>query len=113
MADLMKEVDENKILVFNGQNIMIDVFDDFFMIRKENNSDEYLIQAQYTGNNDHSCDSSHGLISWKFIGIQNEIEAVFQCSKCEQTFTVVYDYHDTETYEEIGIESPFTKKKCA
>lgn len=94
-------------MFFNGEKIMIDVFDDFFMIRKEKNSDEYLIQAQFTGDNDHSCDSSHELVSWKFIGIQDQIEAIFKCDKCNKKFKVVYDYHDTETYEEIGIDNPF------
>jgi len=97
------------VIFFNGEKIMIDVFDDFFMIRKEKKSEEYLIQAQFEGDNDHKCDSSHGLVSWKFIGIQDQIEAVFQCSKCNETFKVVYDYHDSETYEEIGIENPFNE----
>jgi len=100
---------KNNVIFFNGEKIMIDVFDDFFMIRKEKKSDEYLIQAQFEGDNDHKCDSSHALVSWKFIGIQDQIEAVFQCSICNETFKVVYDYHDTETYEEIGIENPFNE----
>ena len=101
-----------QVMIIEGQKLMIDVFDDFFHIRKEEKSHEYLIQAKYEADKAHSCDSSHGLISWKFLGDdQGEIEAVFQCSKCNETFTVIYDYHDSETYEEIGIENPFTENE--
>lgn len=101
-----------QIMIIEDQKLMIDVFDDFFHIRKEEKSHEYLIQAKYEADNAHSCDSSHGLVSWKFLGdFQREIEAVFQCSKCSETFTVIYDYHGSETYEEIGIENPFLENK--
>ncbi len=100
------------VMIIEGEKMMIDVFDDFFHIRKEEKSHEYLIQAQFEADKAHSCDSSHGLVSWKFLGNdQGGIEAVFQCSKCNETFKVIYDYHDSETYEEIGIENPFTENE--
>ena len=101
-----------QVMIIKDQKVMIDVFDDFFHIRKEDKSHEYLIQAKFQGDNDHNCDSSHALVSWKFLGDYNgEIEAVFQCSKCLELFTAIYDYHGSETYEEIGIENPFLENK--
>ena len=85
----------------------VEAIDDYFLVRHEHDSDEYLMHADV--DEYHSCDSSWELLAYK-IDSHLDVDAWFECDVCHELIKVNYQYRGTETYEEIGIDNPFEVK---
>ena len=72
--------------------VEIDCFDDFFMVRHQENSDEYTMHSD--PDEAHPCEAGWDLLGYH-LDHQSDVDCWFECEKCHQLFKVNYQYTDT------------------